>query len=98
MNENVNGNVNNLDKTAFVKMMQDDSTEIKPDVEEYIELMRKLIGTLVAQSCEIAAIVYENYRMGGKSIEKISEEFHLDEELLALMAQYYDENIDSLLL
>lgn len=98
MKENVNGNVKNIGKTAFVKMMQDDSTEITPDVEEYIELMRKLIGTLMAQACEIAALVYEHYRMEGKSIEKISDEFHLDQELLELMAQYYDENIDSLLL
>ena len=98
MKENVNGNVKNLGKTAFVKMMQDDSIEITPDVEEYIELMRKLIGTLMAQACEIAALVYGHYRMEGKSIEKISDEFHLGQELLELMAQYYDENIDSLLL
>ena len=64
-----------------------------PDVKEFIDLMRKLIGILIAQSCDMAALVYQNYCMEKKSTEDISEEFNVDQESIQLMAQYYDKKM-----
>lgn len=44
-------------------MLDDSDEKVNPDVKELIDLMRKLVGTLIAQSCEMAALVYQNYHI-----------------------------------
>ncbi len=78
-----------LKETEFIKEMK--NQEVSPEIHEFIELMRKMIGELVAESCEMAALVYQNYCTEKKSIEEISEEFHIDQKSVELMTQYYDK-------
>ena len=91
--ENLKKRNRNVKETDFAKVLQDSEAEENPDVKEFIDLMRKLIGILIAQSCEMAALVYHNYCMEKKSTEDISEEFNVDQESIQLMAQYYDKKI-----
>ena len=51
--------------------------------------------TLIVQSCEMAAFVYQNYLIEKKSTEDIVKEFNADEESTQLVTQYYDINKDS---
>ena len=78
--ENLKKRNRNVKETDFAKVLQDSEAEENPDVKEFIDLMRKLIGILIAQSCEMAALVYQNYCMEKKSTEDISEEFNVDQE------------------
>ena len=91
--ENLKKRNRNVKETDFAKVLRDSEAEENPDVKEFIDLMRKLIGILIAQSCEMAALVYQNYCMEKKSTEDISEEFNVDQESIQLMAQYYDKKI-----
>ena len=91
--ENLKKRNRNVKETDFAKVLQDSEAEENPDVKEFIDLMRKLIGILIAQSCEMAALVYQNYCMEKKSTEDISEEFNVDQESIQLMAQYYDKKM-----
>ena len=91
--ENLKKGNRNLEETDFAKVLRDSEAEENPDVKEFIDLMRKLIGILIAQSCEMAALVYQNYCMEKKSTEDISEEFNVDQESIQLMAQYYDKKM-----
>lgn len=93
--ENLKKENRNLDGTAFSKVLEDSDEKVNPDVKEFIDLMRKLIGTLIAQSCEMAALVYQNYYIEKKSTEEISKEFHVDEESIRIVSQYYDKNMKS---
>ena len=91
--ENLKKRNRNVKETDFAKVLRDSEAEENPDVKEFIVLMRMLVGTLIAQSCEMAALVYQNYCMEKKSTEDISEEFNVDQESIQLMAQYYDKKI-----
>ena len=91
--ENLKKRNRNVKETDFAKVLQDSEAEENPVVKEFIDLMRKLIGILIAQSCEMAALVYQNYYIEKKSTEDISEEFNVDQESIQLMAQYYDKKI-----
>ena len=91
--ENLKKGNRNVEETDFAKVMRDSEAEENPDVKEFIDLMRKLIGILIAQSCDMTALVYQNYCMEKKSTEDISEEFNVDQESIQLMAQYYDKKI-----
>ena len=84
-----------LDETDLSKVLEDSDEKVNPDVKEFIDLMRKLVGTLIAQSCEMAALVYQNYYIEKKSTEEISKEFHVDEESIRIVSQYYDKNMKS---
>lgn len=83
----------NLDGTGLSKVLEDSDEKVNPDVKEFIDLMRKLVATLIAQSCEMAALVYQNYYIEKKSTEEISKEFHVDEESIRIVSQYYDKNM-----
>ena len=85
--ENLKKGNRNLDETDL------SDEKVNPDVKEFIDLMRKLVGTLIAQSCEMAALVYQNYYIEKKSTEEISKEFHVDEESIRIVSQYYDKNM-----
>ena len=91
--ENLKKGNRNVEETDFAKVLRDSEAEENPDVKEFIDLMRKLIGILIAQSCDMTALVYQNYCMEKKSTEDISEEFNVDQESIQLMVQYYDKKI-----
>ena len=91
--ENLKKGNRNLDETDLSKVLEDSDEKVNPDVKEFIDLMRKLVGTLIAQSCEMAALVYQNYYIEKKSTEEISKEFHVDEESIRIVSQYYDKNM-----
>lgn len=93
--ENLKKENRNLDGTDLSKVLEDSDEKVNPDVKEFIDLMRKLVGTLIAQSCEMAALVYQNYYIEKKSTEEISKEFHVDEESIRIVSQYYDKNMKS---
>lgn len=93
--ENLKKENRNLDGTDLSKVLEDSDEKVNPDVKEFIDLMRKLVGTLIAQSCEMVALVYQNYYIEKKSTEEISKEFHVDEESIRIVSQYYDKNMKS---
>ena len=84
-----------LEKPEISKAMWSSCTEINPDVLEFANLMKKLARILIVQAYEMAALIYQGYCIGGKSIEELSEEYHIDEESIQLMTQYYDNKIKS---
>ncbi|MBD5541215.1 MAG: hypothetical protein HDR00_08480 [Lachnospiraceae bacterium] len=55
--------------------------------------MKKMVGEIVAESCEMAALVYQNYCIEKKSIEEIAEAFHIEPKSVKLMTQYYDKKM-----
>ena len=75
----------------LIRMMKESASESSPYVEEFNSLMRELLGTLVAQACEIAAVVLQYYCVDEKSIKEISEKFDLPEDTVELMTQYYNK-------
>ena len=91
--ENLKKGNKNLDETDLSKVLEGSDEKVNPDVKEFIVLMRMLVGTLIAQSCEMAALVYQNYYIEKKSTEEISKEFHVDEESIRIVSQYYDKNM-----
>ena len=93
--ENLKKENKNVDETDLSKVLEDSDEKVNTDVKEFIDLMRKLVGTLIAQSCEMAALVYQNYYIEKKSTEEISKEFHVDEESIRIVSQYYDKNMKS---
>ena len=93
--ENLKKGNRNLDGTGLSKVLEDSDEKVNPDVKEFIDLMRKLVATLIAQSCEMAALVYQNYYIEKKSTEEISKELHVDEESIRIVSQYYDKNMKS---
>lgn len=56
--------------------------------------MQELIGTLIAQACEMAALVLQRYYVDEKSIKEISEIFHVPENTIGLMTQYYERKMN----
>ena len=93
--ENLKKGNRNLDETDLSKVLEGSDEKVNPDVKEFIVLMRMLVGTMIAQSCEMAALVYQNYYIEKKSTEEISKEFHVDEESIRIVSQYYDKNMKS---
>lgn len=93
--ESFNDNNTCLEKSEISKAMWRSCTEINPDVVEFANLMKKLVGILIVQACEMAAFIYQGYCIAGKSIEELSKEYHVDKETLQLMAQYYDNKVKS---
>jgi len=84
-----------LERSEISKVIWSSCTEIKPDILEFANLMKKLVGILIVQACEMAAFIYQGYCIAGKSIEELSKEYHVDEETIQLIAQYYDDRIKS---
>lgn len=90
MQEEMKSSADKGEKEKLLKMMEESGGEASPYVEEFNSLMRDLIGTLVAQACEMAALVLQYYCVDEKSIKEISEIFHVPENTIELMAQYYE--------
>lgn len=83
----------NTEKSAekFSKMLEDgEMAKTNPAVSEFAGLMRNMIGELVVEACELAAFVYQQYCMDGKTLAEIAEESKVDGNILCLIAQYYD--------
>ncbi len=93
--ESFNNNNTCLEKLEISKEIWSSCTEINPDVLEFANLMKKLVGILIVQACEMAALIYQGYCITRKSIEELSKEYHVDEKTIQLMAQYYDNRIKS---
>ena len=55
--------------------------------------MQELIGTLIAQACEMSACIYQKYCIEKKSTKEISEAIHVPQDAVELMAQYYEKNM-----
>lgn len=53
--ENLEKGNKNLGETDLSRILRDFGEEVNPDVKEFIDLMREMVGTLMAQSCEMAA-------------------------------------------
>ena len=87
MRENMKPGVDNGKREELLRMMEKSRGEASPYVEEFHSLMRDLIGTLVAQACEMAALVLQYYCVDEKSIKEISEKFDLPEDTVELMTQ-----------
>lgn len=77
----------------LIKMMEESALEPSTYVEEFNSLMRDLIGTLVAQACEMAALVLQYYCVDEKSIKEISKKFDVPENTIELMTQYYERKM-----
>lgn len=90
MKENLKVDDENLNETKFLEMLNDDTAEINPDVIEYTNLMRRMIGGMIVQACEMASLVYQSHCVEGKSVEDIAKEYEMEEEFLQLVAEYYD--------
>ena len=93
MQEEIKAGVDNGEKERLLKMVEQPGGEASPYVEESHSLMRELIGTLVAQACEMAALVLQYYCVDEKSIKEISEKFDLPEDTVELMTQYYERKM-----
>lgn len=89
--ESLKENSDNLRETTLVKEIRDSETEVNQEVQEFVELLKKVIGTLMGQSCEVAALVYQNYCVEKKPIEEIWKEFDIDKKTVEVIAQYYDK-------
>lgn len=90
MHETLNGSEKDIHQTESFKTINDSDAETNSDVAEFTSLMQQMIGTLIAQACETAAIVYQYYCMDGKSIEEISEIINISKSTIQLISQYYD--------
>lgn len=93
MRENMKPDANNGKREELLRMIEKSGGEASPYVEEFNSLMRDLIGTLVAQACEMAALVLQYYCIDEKSIKEISEIFHVPENTIELMVQYYERKM-----
>lgn len=89
MNVNVFSDAEDISKTELSKILNETDKELEPDLLEYVELMKKFLGILLSQACEMAGFVYQHYCVEGKSLEEISRDYRIDEESLRLITQYY---------
>lgn len=93
LRKEVKSDADKSEKEKLLKIMEESGGEASPYVEEFNLLMRELIGTLVAQACEMAALVLQYYCVDEKSIKEISEIFHVPGNTIELMAQYYERKM-----
>lgn len=91
--ENVKPDADNAEKEKLLRMIKESEGETSPYVEEFNSLMRELIGTLLAQACEMAALVLRYYCIDEKTIKEISEKFDVPENTIELMTQYYERKM-----
>jgi len=94
LQENVKSDGGDDEKEKLLKMMEESKSEPSPYVKEFNSLMQELIATLIAQACEMSALIYQKYCIEKYSIREISETIHAPESAIELMAQYYDEKIN----
>ncbi|NBI62196.1 hypothetical protein D3Z38_03785 [Clostridiales bacterium] len=64
--------------------------EASPNVTEFAESLKMMIGELIAQACEMAGLVYQHHCVEGRSMAETASVMNTDEKTLWLMTQYYD--------
>lgn len=79
------------EKEKLLEMMEESKPKPSPYVKEFNSLMQELIATLIAQACEMSALIYQKYCIEKNSIREISETIHVPGSTIELMAQYYDK-------
>lgn len=88
---NPKNDTENLNETKFLINMLDSESGTHSEFTEFNNYMKQIIGTLIVQACEMAALVYQNYCIENKSVDEISNEFSIDEGTILLMANFYDK-------
>ena len=91
--ENVKPGTTEGEKEKLMELMEKSKLNPSPYVEEFYSLMQELIGTLIAQACEMSACIYQKYCIEEKSTKEISEAIHVPQDAVELMAQYYEKNM-----
>lgn len=90
MRDTLKDSSKNIPQTEPPKTIKTPDEETSSDVAEFTSLMQEMIGTLIVQACEMAAIVYQYHCIDKKSIEEISKAINVPEETVQLISQYYD--------
>lgn len=78
-------------KTKFPIDMLDSDSAPHSEFTDFNNYMKQMIGALIVQACEMAAIIYLNYCIENKSVDQISIEFNIDKETILLMSNIYDK-------
>lgn len=94
LQENAKSDIGDDEKEKLLQMMEESKSTPSPYLKEFNSLMQELIATLIAQACEMSALIYQKYRIEKNSIREISEAIHVPESTIELMAQYYDKKIN----
>lgn len=89
--ENIKPGTSDGEKEKLMELMKRSKFPPGSYVEEFNSLMQELIGTLIAQSCEMSALIFQKYCIEENSIKEISEAIHVPQNIVKLMAQYYDK-------
>lgn len=91
--ENIKHGTNEGEKEKLMELMEKSKLKPSPYVEEFHSLMQELIGTLIAQACEMSACIYQKYCIEEKTIKEISETIHVPQNAVELIAQYYEKKM-----
>lgn len=94
LRKNAKSDIGDVEKEKLLEMMGESKSKPSPYVKEFNSLMQELIATLIAQACEMSALVYQKYCIEKNSIREISETIHVPGGTIELMAQYYDKKIN----
>lgn len=94
LRESLKEDADTMDETEFVKMIHESQLEVNQDINEFVELMKKMTGEFLAQSCAIAVCVFQYYFIEKKSINEISRELNMEEEFIRMVVQCYDKGMD----
>ena len=93
MRENIKSGTSDGEKAKLMELMEKSKLKPSPYVKEFHSLMQELIGTLIVQACEMSAFIYQKYCIEEKSIKEISETIHVPQNVVELMAQYYEKKM-----
>lgn len=94
LRKNAKSDIGDVEKEKLLEMMGESKSKPSPYVKEFNSLMQELIATLIAQACEMSALVYQKYCIEKNSIREISETINVPGGTIELMAQYYDKKIN----
>jgi len=89
--ENIKSGASDGEKEKLMELMEKSKLNPSPYVEEFYSLMQELVATLIAQACEMSALIYQKYCIEENSVKEISETIHVPQDAVELMAQYYDK-------
>lgn len=92
MRENLKPGTSDGEKEKLMELMEKLKLKPSPYVGEFHSLMQELIGRLIAQSCEMSALIYQKYCVEEKSIKEISETIHVPQNAVELMARTVRKN------
>ena len=84
LRENAESDMGDDEKKRLLKMMEESKSTPSPYLKEFNSLMQELIATLIAQACEMSALIYQKYCIEKNSIREISETIHVPESTIKL--------------